>query len=618
MSFRTSHRMVTLALLAIASTAAAHTPRPFSGSDGQVMWDLVTPGYPADNVIPYVINPTRPAGAEILPAGTTEEDLVAAIRNVFQAYENVPTSRLRFRYLGADPTATFAVDGVILVTLDFTDPGVVCTRTNFKKLQLAPASTEYTFPDTGETVAIERPFTVVDYDIAICDGDFSLDGTPGTIDLAGLLAHELGHMFGLGHSIIQPCTMSGYRNSMAGTNPTLSHDERQGISVLYPAEGFFESTGTLDGVVVERDADGTPVGEVFGAHLTVVDAVTGEAVTESVTGVSAVDPVTGRAVAWDRDKTSGRFVISGLTPGEYLLRVDAYDGPTPVGSTGKIINMGFFDGDALGPRRDFGYLMDPTVRTATAGAVTDVGELTVAPFEPGFPNVDAQLEAWDGVDWRQPAVVIAGETTQLRIPKGVDAGLDDEFFVDGNDGVVLAGAAWDEMGECILVDAIVAADSPLGAQNLIVRNATGFSMIHGGLLVASGRPEVESVLPRCAVAGAAIEIRGRHFNYDTHVHFDGLLASDIVVVSPTLITATATADIARPVTVTLLSDTGTHELVLTLGADLDGDGAVGLPELLRILSAWGTCDECAEDLDDDGVVGFADLMLVLSAWGSCP
>ena len=75
----------------------------------------------------------------------------------------------------------------------------------------------------------------------------------------------------------------------------------------------------------------------------------------------------GRATSWDPAKTSGRFVISGLAPGDYLIRVDAYDGPTPVGSTGKIINMGFFDGDELGPRRDFGYRRDDVRWTATAG-----------------------------------------------------------------------------------------------------------------------------------------------------------------------------------------------------------------------------------------------------------
>ena len=114
------------------------------------MWDLDTAGYPADNIIPYVINPSRPAGLEILPAGTTEDEIVAAIRNVFQVFENVSTSKLRFQFLGVDHSAVFSVDGAILVTLDINDPGVNCTSSNFKIATLAPVTGAYTLPGSGE------------------------------------------------------------------------------------------------------------------------------------------------------------------------------------------------------------------------------------------------------------------------------------------------------------------------------------------------------------------------------------------------------------------------------------------------------------------------------------
>jgi len=49
--------------------------------------------------------------------------------------------------------------------------------------------------------------------------------------------------------------------------------------------------------------------------------------------------------------------------------------------------------------------------------------------------------------------------------------------------------------------------------------------------------------------------------------------------------------------------------------DLDGDGAVGAPDLAAALSAWGTPDA---DLTGDGDTNAADLAEVLSAWGACP
>lgn len=115
------------------NVAGAWTPIPFFNSDGQFMWDLETSGYPSDHVIPYLINPTIPPGYHILPEGTTEAEIVNAIRNVFQAWANVPTSKLKFRFLGIDHNARFADDGIMLVTLDFRDPGVSCDFNSFSK-----------------------------------------------------------------------------------------------------------------------------------------------------------------------------------------------------------------------------------------------------------------------------------------------------------------------------------------------------------------------------------------------------------------------------------------------------------------------------------------------------
>ena len=89
---KTAIMRVLFSSVIIAGFAVAHTPAPFSSGWGQKMWDLDTVGYPANNTIPYIINPTRPAGHEVLPKGTTDEEIVNAIRNVFIAHENIPTS----------------------------------------------------------------------------------------------------------------------------------------------------------------------------------------------------------------------------------------------------------------------------------------------------------------------------------------------------------------------------------------------------------------------------------------------------------------------------------------------------------------------------------------------
>jgi subtilisin family serine protease len=58
--------------------------------------------------------------------------------------------------------------------------------------------------------------------------------------------------------------------------------------------------------------------------------------------------------------------------------------------------------------------------------------------------------------------------------------------------------------------------------------------------------------------------------------------------------------------------------VLAGAGDLDLDGAIGVADLLALLSAWGACpidDDCAADLDGDRSVGVTDLLRLLSNWG---
>ena len=48
--------------------------------------------------------------------------------------------------------------------------------------------------------------------------------------------------------------------------------------------------------------------------------------------------------------------------------------------------------------------------------------------------------------------------------------------------------------------------------------------------------------------------------------------------------------------------------------DLNGDGVVGVSDLILLLSAWGMTDS-PFDLDGNGSVGTGDLIFLISAWG---
>jgi hypothetical protein len=50
-------------------------------------------------------------------------------------------------------------------------------------------------------------------------------------------------------------------------------------------------------------------------------------------------------------------------------------------------------------------------------------------------------------------------------------------------------------------------------------------------------------------------------------------------------------------------------------ADLDGNGAVAVDDLLLLLGSWGTADG---DVTGDGDTNVDDLLVLLAAWGPCP
>ena len=50
--------------------------------------------------------------------------------------------------------------------------------------------------------------------------------------------------------------------------------------------------------------------------------------------------------------------------------------------------------------------------------------------------------------------------------------------------------------------------------------------------------------------------------------------------------------------------------------DVDGDGMVGVNDVLAVVAAWGSDDPDA-DVDGDGTVGINDLLAVIGTWGPC-
>ena len=128
----------------------------------------------------------------------------------------------------------------------------------------------------------------------------------GAYDLESLLAHELGHWFGLDHSAVWRALMFPYApppGQFLGERPTaqapdgpLSDDDRAGIRSLYPDPADSVNIGAISGQILAANrfalanipapATGSFVTGIFGAHVVAVDADTGSVIAATLGGWS--------------------------------------------------------------------------------------------------------------------------------------------------------------------------------------------------------------------------------------------------------------------------------------------------------------------------------------------
>ena len=136
----------------------------------------------------------------------------------------------------------------------------------------------------------------------------------GAYDLESILAHELGHWFGLTHSAVWRAMMFPFSSppgQFLGVRPTaqapdgpLADDDRTGIRILYPDPNDAVNVGTIQGKILPANAfalaelpspsSGSAVTGIFGAHVVAVDAARGSVIAGTLGGWScnAANPPT--------------------------------------------------------------------------------------------------------------------------------------------------------------------------------------------------------------------------------------------------------------------------------------------------------------------------------------
>ncbi|MCL4812547.1 MAG: matrixin family metalloprotease [Vicinamibacteraceae bacterium] len=232
--------------------------------------------------------------------GVSVADLDTAVSRAFDAWAGVASATVRAERVGLTSASPLEEDGITVIGFALQPD-----------LERTLGATHYTIDITTGRIVEADIFLNSRFDWSVAAG-----GEPGRFDVESIALHEVGHLFGLGHSALGETERqgSGRRLLAAGSvmfpiafppgsleGRRLRPDDVAGISDLYPGPRFQDETGSVTGRVT-RNGRG-----MFGAH------------------VVAFNLTSGRLVGNFTLSDDGRFAIAGLDPGPTVLRVEPLD-----------------------------------------------------------------------------------------------------------------------------------------------------------------------------------------------------------------------------------------------------------------------------------------------------